>query len=219
MSLSDWLPKHATKWGLISVVFMAATLATAQTPALQQTEMENNQPANGLSLREQERPPPAGENLQASYSTDQERATPKLYKSTCGDTESHPEADLCEQKKMAISARETVVYAQWQLIISVIGLVAVGFSLLFTGWATIAASRAANAATEAVGTERAWISLHRPETGTGTNVNINGVQHEQAFVISLSLLNSGRSPALNATLYISNKITKSDKGVPIFEKT
>jgi hypothetical protein len=72
-----------------------------------------------------------------------------VYKSACGDTKNHSQADLCEQQRMSAAAERAATYAWWQLIVGAIGLGAVALSLVFAGIGAFAARDAAIAGTNA----------------------------------------------------------------------
>ena len=75
-----------------------------------------------------------------------EKPKTPVYKSACGETEHHPEADLCEQRRMAKAAIQTMIWTKWQAIGGWLGLAAVLGTLIYTALGTRAATRAAEAA-------------------------------------------------------------------------
>src|SRR5262245_44613735 len=82
----------------------------------------------------------------------QDQPEPRPYEVNCSRPHDHEAADLCEQRRMAKAAEDAVWWARFQTILGTFGFVAVLVSLFFTGWAAIAASRAARSARDAVHT-------------------------------------------------------------------
>jgi hypothetical protein len=68
----------------------------------------------------------------------------------CGSAQSHDEADLCEQRRMAKAAEKAVDWAGWQLYVAVVGTFFLIWNLVYARRATDAAVKAAQAAEKAV---------------------------------------------------------------------
>lgn len=145
MSRSNWL--HIVAFGgcLAAAVVLSCEGHAQQnnTEAAQQTKQQEKAP-------NQLRSAPVPESPKADASTDQQKPKASVYKSDCGDTPDHDEADLCEQRRMAKAAEDAVWWAAFQSKLGVLGFAAVILSLIFTGWAAVAASRAAKAAEESL---------------------------------------------------------------------
>ena len=72
----------------------------------------------------------------------------------CAEPKGHDEADLCEQRRMSQAAEDAASWAAFQSKLGIAGFAAVLLSLIFTGWAAVAAGRAAKAAESAVDVTR-----------------------------------------------------------------
>lgn len=91
-------------------------------------------------------PLPSADHLPATAVAEQEQPKPHYQEIDCGAPENYEQADLCEQRRMAKSAEDAVWWSRFQSWLGVFGFFAVVFSLVFTGWAALAAAEAAAAA-------------------------------------------------------------------------
>ncbi|WP_210166987.1 hypothetical protein, partial [Methylobacterium sp. Leaf111] len=69
-----------------------------------------------------------------------------------------------------------------------------------TAWTGKAAMLSAQAAIDAVGAERAWISQISYGANIAANSSIDGVAYDRAMSFNIGLQNTGRSPAINLSL-------------------
>jgi hypothetical protein len=127
----------------------------AQQPNKPDTGTQQKNPTTEQSQPDELRTPPAAKETNSPQITnapevpkDQQTKT-AIYKSSCGDTTEHSQADLCEQQRMSTAAERAANYAWWQLIVGAIGLGAVALSLIFAGIGAFAARDAAIAGTQA----------------------------------------------------------------------
>jgi hypothetical protein len=126
---------------------------------------------------------------------------PKKYRSPCGDTDDHSQADLCEQKRMSAAADRAADYGFWQLIIGGAGLVAVALSLVFAGIAAFAARDAAVVAAEGAEhvkrVDRAYVKMSHvsdrkgPDGSTIDALTIAGGRAS----VRIRVTNHGNTPA------------------------
>lgn len=125
---------------------------------------------------------------------------PGYYTASCERPKNHDEADLCEQQRQAQAAEDSVQWLAFQTKLGIGGFGAVVLSLIFTGWAAVAAGRAAKAAEAgvAVASEsarrqlRAYIAVENGEGGI--------VRAGQKICLPLTLRNHGQTPALRTAM-------------------
>jgi hypothetical protein len=106
------------------------------------------------------------------------------YRAICAQPRDLLHAELCQQWRMAEAA-------EWQAIYTGVGLAGILLTLVFTGWAAVAASRAAKAA---VMDQRAWLT---------TNLLLEGDlefarDNSASVAIAIEITNVGKTPALSA---------------------
>jgi len=184
MSFSDWLHKFAVG-GLIALSVFATLSVSAQAPKQPSGTPEQQQPAAKQPSTNEARPAPAAKEANPpqianppEVAKDKQPET-TIYQSACGDTTSHDQADLCEQKRMSGAAERAADYAYWQLYISGIGLGVVALSLWFAGIGAFAARDAARAGTEAARIAR---NAERPY-----------IVPTNPMIVELNKLNTGES--------------------------
>lgn len=120
-------------------------------------------------------------------------AEPDYYKIACEAPKDHDAADLCEQRRMAKAAEESVWWARLQTWLGGFGLIGVVITLAFTAVATKAASRSARTAERALtDLERPFVYVSIPESGLGMFGDGRG-SYERALVFEC--VNLGRTPA------------------------
>jgi hypothetical protein len=107
------------------------------------------------------RTPPAPQPSQPSPVAEQQQPNSTNYQTNCDQPKSREEDDLCQQRRMAKAAEDAVWWAGRQTILGIAGFAAVLLTLVFTGWAAVAASRAARAAQKSADSiphiERAYV--------------------------------------------------------------
>lgn len=80
-------------------------------------------------------------------------------------------------------------------------------SLFFTGWAAMAASRAAEAAVAANQSQRAWLHV----MGMGLT------NYPSAFALYARWMNVGQTAALDATVFVEFRLVDSGEDIPYFD--
>ena len=133
MPKGDWLHRIA-----IGGILVACLVLTRES------EAQGNPPAKPAQTQQQQPAPAPPSVIQQPVSQ------PAHYTADCQRPKDHEEADLCEQRRQAQAAEDSVWWAKAQTFLGVFGAALVILSLFFTGWAAIAASRAAKAAEAAV---------------------------------------------------------------------
>jgi hypothetical protein len=194
MSFSNRLHNVAVR-GCLTLALVVGVLDRGEaqpnstTPA-QQSQQQEQAPG-------QPRPSPVAQSPIAAPAAEQQKTKSTIYKSACGETDDHNDADLCEQRRMAQAAIDAVWWAGWQTKIGVAGFIAVVFSLFFTGWAAVAAGRAAKAAQASVkvASETAERELRAYVSVTITNLNITKSGDTFLCTARLKFANSGQTPA------------------------
>ncbi len=155
MSRCDWLRHTTIGRGLIGFVLLAVAFCYASAHGQEQrdpnpaAESQRTQPQQ--TAPNETRPPPALENPKPVVVPEQKQPELAGYQASCDKPKNREDADLCEQRRMAQAAEDSVWWARFQTLLGIFGFGAVLVSLIFTGWAAIAASRAAKAAEVSVG--------------------------------------------------------------------
>ncbi|WP_125901065.1 hypothetical protein [Methylobacterium indicum] len=145
---------------------------------------------------------------------DQGTAQTKIYEPDCGKPKDQPEADLCTQRRVANAAEEALQYNLAQTVIGALGVAFVVVTLGFTARANKAAAIAAQAAMDAVGAERAWLSFMNINIAPTRNTEIYGKIHEETITFNIAWINSGRSPAINVNTSIISSVLDLDAKLP-----
>jgi hypothetical protein len=136
---------------------------------------------------------------------------PDYYKISCDRPENHDAADLCEQRRMAQAAEDSVWWSAFQTKLAIGGTILVILSLIFTGWAAIAAGRAAKAAeaSVAVASEtarrqlRAYVGVGEPKFGVLLPTTL-----------SLIAVNGGQTPAYRIRAHLNWHWIPAGSGFP-----
>lgn len=115
---------------------------------------------------------------------------PRIYQPRCQAPESSEEANLCIQRELADTARETADLAWRQMLIGALGFGAVVLTLLVSAVATWAAARAV---TIAKVSERAWLSIEGFALSSPLVNSPEGIRSD----LVIDILNTGQSPAAN----------------------
>jgi hypothetical protein len=111
----NWL-SHVAACGAVVACLFASYGSVGQEPrqpggASQPAQAQPQEPSPNQS-----RPAPVAEPRQPVPIAEPEKPKTPVYKSACGETEHHPEADLCEQRRMAKAAIQTMIWTKWQAI-------------------------------------------------------------------------------------------------------
>jgi hypothetical protein len=151
MSCRDWLRHIAVRGFLILILFASSSFA--QEPSEPNASADQQQPTTEREKPNETRVTPAEEETRSQNvivrdagATENKESETKIYRSPCGDTKDHDQADLCEQQRMSAAAERAADYAYWQLWVGTIGLPLIVGSLLFAAIAAFAARDAAIAA-------------------------------------------------------------------------
>lgn len=147
--------------------------------------------------------------------TDKSLAEAEVYEPDCGKPKSQPDADLCVQRRVADAAESALHWTQFQTVGALAGLVLVLATLGVTAWTGKAASVAAQAAVDAVGTERAWMSFVDMMRGMGAG-KIDDVEHEHLAIFAPIWVNAGRSSALKSGIQREFRIISFNGQIPHF---
>jgi hypothetical protein len=205
MFSSDWLHKSALGGCIALALFVSLVSALAQTPKQPSGATEQQPSAAKQPDANETRPAPATKETNAPKVANpaevpkDDQSDPPVYKSACGDTKDHNQADLCEQKRMSGAAERAADYAYRQLYISGIGLGIVAVSLWFAG---IGAFAARDAARTSIKQGDAIIRAERPfvfvkVTKPGLKFAENGmIIPETDGRLQFEFVNYGRTPAL-----------------------
>ena len=140
-----------------------------------------------------------------------EKPNRPIYRSPCGDTYDHGEADLCEQKRMSASAEKAADYAFWQLIVSGIGLAIIAASLIFAGIGAFAARDAALATAAQArimrSADRPYLIPRDPELLYVPDV-IRGTARGKAIELRFGFENLGKGVCFFDSYAITHEICK-----------
>jgi hypothetical protein len=125
---------------------------------------------------------------------------PLTDSSVCRKAETEKEYELCQAWRSADAAADAADTAWKQFLISVLGLLGLGYTVYYTARAAGEASKAASAAAEAnklsrelfIATERPWVKIEVRIDGPLT-YSPNGMNVTLMFKVT----NVGRSPAVN----------------------
>lgn len=170
MPRSDW-PSYAAIAGFIIIVCLGSYLSPWITGLI---------PGGVYSVANTQNTSNLEQDTQKTTTQNKKSPSTAEYKDPCTDGE---KGDLCAQLRMAAAA-------ELQSQLNFAGVVLLAVTLLFTGWAAVAASQAANAAKDAVEMstriEQPVIFLTRIEP-VNTEYSVYG--------ISLHFENAGRLPA------------------------
>jgi hypothetical protein len=185
MPLSNWLHHIAVRGCLI----LALTLVLSS-----EGRAQSNSPAPAQQAQPQQQsaptPAPVPDWAKAESDTD-------YYKYSCDRPKQREDADLCEQRRMAKAAEDSVWWAALQTTLGILGFLAVVLSLVFTGWAAIAAAHAAEAAQASVkvASQTAERELRAYVSVDLVNFDISKVAGAFACRMILKYKNTGQTPA------------------------
>lgn len=209
------------KWATVVACMMAFTgpaCAQAQRDD-QKTDQQQQQTQTEHAKPGSAQPFVSGAPAQ-SQAADHRTAEAKVYEPDCRKPKDQPDADLCTQRRVADAAEEALQWALAQTVIGALGVAFVVVTLGFTARANKAAAIAAQAAVDAVGAERAWITAIDVPLHFTKDTLIDDVVHDQVLTIATNWKNGGRSPALKVCIYVScivSDISENDEEIPEFE--
>jgi hypothetical protein len=198
MSCRDWQRHIALRGCLIAAAVVAlAGEGNAQADATNPTQQPQQQQETS------QQPPIIQEQSPES----------KYYEVNCERPKDHDAADLCEQRRMANAAEETVWWSRLQTWLGGVGFVAVIGSLIFTALAAFAATRQAKIA------EVAFTNLERPYVFVFgvhkfSTIDPKGAISAHAPTILYSVANYGKTPAIVENARIIVSINKGHPAIP-----
>lgn len=206
------------KFVRIFIVCMVALVGAAEAQSPGDAQQTKSQQQNTETKQAEPASPQA--NIRSvtvqPQRSDEGLTETKVYEPDCGKPKSQPEADLCVQRRVADTAESALHWTQIQTGGALVGLVLVLATLGVTAWTGKAASIAAQAAVDAVGAERAWMSFKGIQQATGTEIKVApGRVEEKVFGIAMKWKNTGRSPALKTGLTIESKLIEKNDDIPV----
>ncbi|MFM9860600.1 hypothetical protein RUR49_19245 [Pseudoxanthobacter sp. M-2] len=209
MSGIAWSPYRAVARLAVVLGFLGGSVPYGATAADERNGQSVLAQA-GASLRDAKRTGLLNEAESAPYSVNYEKA--------CSDPSSREEADLCQQWRNAEAASQLVEQAHLQIRLSLLEGALLVLTVFFTGWAAVAASRAAKSAQSAVNVAITATRLQRTTdrpylvpTGAYPEIISSGSpQHEIA--LRMNILNVGRGPAIFTGFGVTSEIGASATG-------
>ncbi|WP_159392807.1 hypothetical protein [Methylobacterium sp. C1] len=201
----------------ICLLAMAGT-AEAQSPGNPQKTESQQQDANSKKAEPSPPQPEIGAVTVQPQRSDESLAETKVYEPDCGKPKSQPEADLCVQRRVADAAESALHWTRIQTGGALVGLVLVLATLGVTAWTGKAASIAAQAAVDAVGAERAWMTFEGIQPATMLNAPIgNGKIEPKIYGIAIQWKNTGRSPSIKNGITSNIQYIGKNDEIPFFE--
>jgi hypothetical protein len=228
MSRRDWLCHVVITGFLIGFLLVDhGGVLSAQEPSKPSAHTDEQQSDAKREKPAQTRMVPSDEKTRSQESITGDAGTAKndkpqtpKYRSPCGETEDHDQADLCEQQRMSAAAERAADYAFWQLIAGGIGIPLIVASLIFAGIAAFAARDAAIAArdqaflTEQTAKRQLRAYVHVEE------ISMRYVNSEWAPNIRIRFKNFGFTPALRIIHKCSSSLVMvGDPKMPDREQT
>ena len=145
----------------------------------------------------------------------------------CNEAQSHDESDLCEQRRMAKAAEESLTLNKIQIVIGISGFIALLLTIRLSRKATLAAIAAADAADAAVKTAQQSAALELRPYVSLSDFNwqwLSGPDDPNKIVswrLVLVWKNSGQTPAKNVRTWLSVDtfdLTESPAGIDYPDK-
>lgn len=128
------------------------------------------------------------------------------------DCRSKENADLCAQVRMAQAAENQLWYTRW-------GFWLLAGTLIAAFWAAWESHRAARSAGDILKAERAWMTAVETNPEFNSNGTKDGIVYSEAIGFFTVWVNSGRSPALNVSMWGASKIVPRNTSLaPFFER-
>lgn len=197
MSFGNWLHNIATRGCLIAAFFLGVAACERHAGAQDQPKdnTQAQQPQTQQNIPDQSRPP-AIEQPNPAVTAEEQKPKTKVYQYKCDTPPERDDADVCEQRRMAVAAER-------QLVVNIVGAVFLLGTLIFTGWAALAAARGANAAADTVhamrNAERAYFFVLPPSLRNWQEAAYEAETDEVGI--------------LDVTLEIAFNISNSGKGI------
>lgn len=125
----------------------------------------------------------------------------------CGEAQSHDEADLCEQRRMAKAAEDAVYWSRIQAVVAVIGTVFLVLNLLYMHRTTEIGLAANDLNRQAfIANQRAWLTTRLSMEEDFTFARDGG----GGGLVSVKITNVGQTPALEAHTNIRTILESAD---------
>lgn len=218
--LSGYRLHYAAARGLLIVGVLLGADSLAQ----------ENQPEKRPQTNQTEAAAPRADNASPAGSAKDDEPKTDWGKPNCGNPNNQPEADLCQQRRMAKSAEDAVFLNQIQTGIGVIGGILLLATLIANAYATLAARHAAKAsiksadAAEAAvkhaadNAERQLRAYVSAEVDNG-EIKIAGDEGatNRTATLNLVMRNRGQTPAHGLTHWV--KFDTADYPVPNLDYT
>jgi hypothetical protein len=208
MSRRDWLHHIAVRGFLILILFASASFA--QEPSEPNASANQQQSTTEREKSDETRAAPADQETRSQNEiarkagvAESKKPDSKIYRSPCGNTEDHDQADLCEQQRMSAAAERAADYAWLQLIVGGFGLALVVVSLVFAGIAAFAARDAAIAARDQARLTAETAERQLRAYVFVTQADIFNVAPGQRPNVRVRMQNSGQTPAYNLSATLS----------------
>ena len=184
----NWLHNLALRGCLIAAALCCASALNAQENTQQQDKATPTQETQNSAAQ------PLAVIISGPVSLEREKPVETNWNEPkCGAAQSHDEADLCEQRKMAEAAHDTVWWTRAGVLIGAIGTVFLIWNLHYVRRSADAASEANRVARESqISEHRAWIFVKLSISGDLTYSRSGGFSVEVKAEIS----NIGQTPAL-----------------------
>jgi hypothetical protein len=187
--------------------------------------LANQQGANdgqAIATETASKPPPAAPSLDPPASAD-------VYAKSCEHPKNTDQANLCIERSSMKATQQQAFWAKLTFVITTLGTAAVVTTLVYTAVAARAAQtaaeatvasvkaaqRSADAAEKAGHTERAWVFYEGLRLGDAPEADVFGTIRD-VFVIYVSWINGGRTPAVKANLYATAQIIDTNIPPPLF---
>lgn len=117
---------------------------------------------------------------------------------------------LLAQKRMADSTEEIAQLTKLQIILGLFGT-AVLLYTLYLNWTT------ASTAIQALKSERAWVLFEKLERSNLIDTKIGNEMIDSGIGLQVIWKNTGRSPALNAIIWVDYALTEKGSSIPSFD--
>lgn len=204
MTSSDRGALKALGFTLVAIVAVAWTMGG---PVKQGALGGERNPAQAQSS-------PSGSSVRTQSQLQKEEIEDRLEKESI----QREKDDLVAQQSMAQYTEELVFWTRFQVLLAAVGTVALVYSLHLNRRATTAATDASFIAREALGAERAWMTMVGPSFGVSLNSNVSGVTHDRVLVLRVRWKNDGRTPAIKTRASMNYEITDSHDEPAIRER-
>jgi hypothetical protein len=186
MPYIGWLDNSVTKGCVVALIFLSLSgNCIAQSDNI--VSPQEIQPTFDTK--------PASQSVAQQF---QSKAEVDYYQVSCEHPKTREDDDLCQQRRMAKATEDAVWWASIQTKIGIAGFFAVIFSLVFTGWAAVAAAQAAKAARASVDVAKDTAKRQLRAYLTGAESDIE--PFEGGWALKVVLRNSGQTPAFDVRI-------------------